>query len=239
MTSCLAVSAFADTNAAFRPTLGPGTRRRVQASPHHQRTGLWPAFVSDTGLIVNRSRVFFLAASLALAGCANKSTPHTGAVVRPATCSRPTGLGSRHGHPMPAPPARRSRALRLAPPTIRSTAPIRPRSGTGPLSLRRRRTLALLAALAFAQTTTQRPANPQMRSTGGGADMSCPGDKVVWVNTKKRDLPLQGRTLVRQHTAGQIHVRARRRRRRRSPDPQRAVGNRPAAASVDARYFRS
>ena len=85
-------------------------------------------------------------------------------------------------------------------------------------------TLVVLAVPAFAQTTTQRPANPQMRSTGGGADMSCPGDKVVWVNTKKRDLSLQGRTLVRQYQAGQIHVRARRRCRRRSPHSQRPVG---------------
>jgi hypothetical protein len=45
-------------------------------------------------------------------------------------------------------------------------------------------TLAVLAAPAFAQTAIQHPASPQTRSTGGGADMSCPGDKVVWVNTK-------------------------------------------------------
>jgi hypothetical protein len=43
--------------------------------------------------------------------------------------------------------------------------------------------LAVLAVPAFAQTATQKP-SPQTRSTGGGADMSCPGDKVVWVNTK-------------------------------------------------------
>ena len=42
-------------------------------------------------------------------------------------------------------------------------------------------TLAVLAAPAFAQTTIQRPPGPQGR---GGADMACPGDKVVWVNTK-------------------------------------------------------
>jgi hypothetical protein len=44
--------------------------------------------------------------------------------------------------------------------------------------------LAVLAAPAFAQTAAQHPVNPQTRSTGGGAEMSCPGDKVVWVNTK-------------------------------------------------------
>jgi hypothetical protein len=45
-------------------------------------------------------------------------------------------------------------------------------------------TLAILAAPAFAQIATQPPGSLQTRSTGGGADMSCPGDKVVWVNTK-------------------------------------------------------
>ena len=45
-------------------------------------------------------------------------------------------------------------------------------------------TLTVLAAPAFAQTATQHPASPQTRTTGGGADMPCPGDKVVWVNTK-------------------------------------------------------
>jgi hypothetical protein len=45
-------------------------------------------------------------------------------------------------------------------------------------------TITILAGPAFAQTATQHPASPQTRSTGGAADMSCPGDKVVWVNTK-------------------------------------------------------
>jgi hypothetical protein len=51
--------------------------------------------------------------------------------------------------------------------------------------------LAGLAAPAFAQTAAQHPSNPQTRSTGG-ADMSCPGDKVVWVNTKSRIYHFQG-----------------------------------------------
>ena len=50
-----------------------------------------------------------------------------------ALCSRPTAPASPRGFPTPAQRARRSRALRLAPPA-RSTVPIRPRPGTGTAS---------------------------------------------------------------------------------------------------------